>query len=136
MIDYDAQAAINLESIANPDVYDCYDFNWDGNLIFVGKILSDIIQDFLENTPVSTISARFHNTIAQLVAYLSLEFSRKYGFQTIGLSGGVWQNMYLLKRTFEKLSASSLKILTHRQMPANDGGISLGQAFIANPLGK
>jgi hydrogenase maturation protein HypF len=136
VINYEAQAAINLESIANPDVYDCYDFNWDGNLIFVGKILSDIIQDFLENTPVSTISARFHNTIAQLVADLSLEFSRKYGFQTIALSGGVWQNMYLLKRTFEKLRTSSLQILTHRQMPANDGGISLGQAFIANLLDK
>jgi hydrogenase maturation protein HypF len=50
---------------------------------------------------------------------------------TVALSGGVFQNLLLLSETVARLEGRGFRVLTHRQVPANDGGISLGQAVIA-----
>ena len=131
-INYEAQAAIELENIADHTVRGKYNFYWKGSQIFFNSLLEDIIEDFINKTPISTISAKFHNAVAHLVVDLSMELKQKYNFNTIALTGGVWQNMFLLRRTIEIAKPTPLKILFHHKMPPNDGGISLGQALIAN----
>jgi hydrogenase maturation protein HypF len=69
--------------------------------------------------------------VVNLVKDLAKMVRQNYGIRTVALSGGVWQNMYLLKHVYRALSAENFDILYHRQVPTNDGGIALGQAMIA-----
>ena len=114
----------------------CYPFSTtekDGLVqIKLGDLLSAIILDIRNNTDKSRISARFHTTIARIIVTLCQAISEKTGIRQVALSGGVFQNRLLLKKTVDLLEARWFKVITHRQVPCTDGGISLGQAVAAN----
>ena len=74
---------------------------------------------------------RFHNTIAAMTRDVCLKIQAQSGLGAVALSGGCFQNRLLLGKVTELLRQSGFKVLTHRNVPANDGGISLGQAAIA-----
>jgi hydrogenase maturation protein HypF len=59
------------------------------------------------------------------------EIARETGLRTVALSGGCFQNRLLLQLTVEALAKGGYHVLTHHQVPCNDGGLSLGQAVIA-----
>ena len=88
--------------------------------------------DLQQGTKKATIAARFHNTIALIIADICRVISNSTGIKQVALSGGVFQNRLLLNKAVSMLKDKNYKILTHRQVPVNDGGISLGQAVIAN----
>ncbi|MEW5829840.1 MAG: carbamoyltransferase HypF, partial [Chloroflexota bacterium] len=79
--------------------------------------------------------ARFHNGIANLVLEICRRLRVANGLSQplsqVALSGGVWQNITLLRRTLSLLEGDGFEVYLHHQVPANDGGISLGQAVIA-----
>jgi hydrogenase maturation protein HypF len=139
VIDYDAQAAIELEMAA----YDHLDYTGSSgypfNIIEAGDVLQvnfketlhAIVNDLLNRVPAGTISAEFHNTVVQIVRDVCIRLSAKYNILDIALSGGVFQNRLLLARTINLLESAGFKVFTHQQVPCNDGGISLGQAAIA-----
>jgi hydrogenase maturation protein HypF len=77
------------------------------------------------------ISARFHNSVAQMVVDVCLKLRDEFGLDEVALSGGVWQNMMLLTRTVALLQHDGFTVYTHSQVPANDGGLALGQAAVA-----
>jgi len=77
------------------------------------------------------LSARFHNSIAEAIVTVCQELRRQHTLSQIVLSGGVWQNMFLLRRAISRLEQDGFTVLVHRQVPTNDGGLSLGQALIA-----
>ena len=77
------------------------------------------------------IAARFHNGLAQMVTTASLRLRTETGINEVALSGGVWQNITLLGRTLSLLQNQGFQVYLHREVPANDGGLSLGQAVIA-----
>ena len=137
-IEYEAQAVIELEMVAYDAVEDtdCYPFSiveQDGlSLIKLQDLFSAIICDLNSNTAKAIISVKFHNTVAQMTNKLCQIISRKTGISQIVLSGGVFQNRLLLRKAVNLLEASGFKVFTHKQVPCNDGGISLGQAVIAN----
>jgi hydrogenase maturation protein HypF len=79
----------------------------------------------------SKISARFHNGLAESVLEACWKIKSETGIDEVVLSGGVWQNITLLRRTLSLLHQASFKVYIHREVPANDGGLSLGQAAIA-----
>ena len=83
------------------------------------------------NIPTPIISAKFHNGIVQMVLDVCISLREKSGLNTVALSGGVWQNMILLRRTMKALRDENFEILIHKEVPANDGGLALGQAAIA-----
>ncbi|MCL4371287.1 MAG: carbamoyltransferase HypF, partial [Chloroflexi bacterium] len=83
-------------------------------------------------TPTGVISARFHNTVADLIGSLCDRLREETGLTTVALSGGVFQNLFLLERACRLLEARGFRVLIHHQVPPNDGGIALGQAVIAN----
>ena len=137
-IEYEAQAAIELEMVAYDEVdeTDSYPFTvveQNGlSLVRLQDLFSAIIGDLHSGTGKAKISLRFHNTIALMISQLCRIISNKTGISQVVLSGGVFQNRLLLRKTVSRLEGSGFTVFTHHQVPCNDGGISLGQAVIAN----
>jgi len=90
-----------------------------------------LIADVLAGIPISTISAKFHNGLAQLALEICQSLRIARNLEHVALSGGVWQNITLLRRTLSLLQNDGYVVYIHHQVPTNDGGLSLGQAVIA-----
>ncbi len=137
-IQYDAQAAIELEMLAYNEENETGVFPFtiikkDGiNLIKVKKFFSAIIKDLQNNVSQARIAARFHNTVSQIILNVCQVISKETGITQVVLSGGVFQNRLLLRKAVSLLEAEGFKVFTHRQVPCNDGGVSLGQVVVAN----
>lgn len=131
IVNYEAQAAIELESIADPDEKGLYRFEVKGGIIDPTEMIHQIIWDIRKRTPLEKISAIFHNSIAELTLFLCLDAKRNTGTNNVALSGGVWQNMSLLQQTLKLLKGKDFNVYVHRKVPTNDGGLALGQAVIA-----
>lgn len=130
-VNYEGQAAIELESLADPDENGYYNFEITDGIFDPSPVWSAMLFDWRAGIPTSILAARFHNSIIEAVRAMSDEIKSHRNCGSITLSGGVWQNRYLLERTTSHLKKDGFKVLTHNQVPANDGGISLGQAMIA-----
>jgi hydrogenase maturation protein HypF len=130
-VSYEAQAAIELEALAEPAEtgYDALHLN--GELLDPAPLLHALVSGLRAGVPLPILSARFHNSIAEAVVMICRELRRQHGLNQVVLSGGVWQNMFLLRRAISRLEQDGFIVLVHRQVPANDGGLALGQALIA-----
>lgn len=131
-INYEAQAAIELEQIIEPSIEDAYSFNIFENEIKLNRLISSILIDINNSIQAEIIAAKFHNTVANIILFLCKQIKSECSLRHVVLSGGVWQNQYLLRKTYQILKEEGFSVLTHRDIPPNDGGISLGQAVIAN----
>ena len=136
VITYEGEAAIELEMLADDDVEDGYHWPLPRGkfpiIIDQEPVLRDIIQDLKAGVPIAIISAKFHNAVAEMVSEVCCLIRERDGLSKVALSGGVFQNIYLLKRTLSHLQKKGFKPYIHHQVPCNDGGIALGQAVIAN----
>ena len=136
-IDYEAQAAIELEMLA-ADAMDAkaYPFvikSEEGTgVVRLGELWSALVGDVKDKVPTPIISLKFHNTVAEITAEMCRLVSTDTGIKRVALSGGVFQNRLLLSLTMAALQKEGFDVLTHRLVPPNDGGVSLGQAVIAN----
>jgi hydrogenase maturation protein HypF len=131
--DYEGQAAVELESIADINVDKSYAFEvMEEKIISFDRMFRDIVEDTRNNVATSIIAGRFHRTIADVILKLSRAIGREKNMNKVALSGGVFQNRLLLELTIKKLEAEGMTVLVHHEVPTNDGGISLGQAVTAN----
>jgi len=128
---YEGQAAIELETMADPATIDAYEINLENDLMDFQTMLHEIIADLNDGVAISTIAGRFHNTISQTVLHVCEISKSIYSIDTVALSGGVWQNRLLLEKTLKLLKKNHFKVLIHHQIPTNDGSISLGQVMVA-----
>jgi hydrogenase maturation protein HypF len=94
-------------------------------------LIAAAVEDLALDVSPELIAARFHNGVAALIADGCELLREQHGLTTVALSGGVFQNLLLLRRTVTRLEASGFTVLTHSRVPCNDGGISLGQAVVA-----
>src|SRR3972149_7918288 len=102
-------------------------------IVRLGDLLSAVIEDLHQGIPKGRISVKFHNTLARMINEMCLLIANETPMVSgVALSGGVFQNRLLLRKTVNLLESSGFQVFTHRQVPCNDGGISLGQAVIAN----
>ena len=137
-IDYEAQAAIELEMLAAGGAGDIepYPFSVDERdgvrVIRLGQLIAGVARDARGGMPAPRISLRFHHTVARMMVEVCSAISSETGLTAVALSGGVFQNRLLLRLAAAALSGAGFEVLTHRLVPGNDGGISLGQAVIAN----
>ncbi len=131
-VNYEAQAAIELEALVDPDCREHYPFQIDQDTIDPAPVFRAVVDDLHKRVPAPTMAARFHNAVAQMVLEGSLLLRQQYHISQVVLSGGVWQNMVLLKRALELLQKADFFVYTHTKVPANDGGLALGQAVIAH----
>ncbi len=133
-VSYEGQAAIEFEALADPAGGDPYPFPMEaGEMIVLNPrpTFMAILADLGAGVPVATISARFHQTIAQATAEALVIAAERAGLDTAVLSGGVFQNRLLLGLTASALEDAGLRVLTPRLLPPNDGQIAYGQVAVA-----
>ena len=133
--EYEAQGAIRLEACADRTVDDRYPYlvrreavPW---MLDFGPALRKLLEERSTGTDVGIIAARFHNTVVAAVVEACLESARLHGISDVALSGGVFQNRLLLSAVTRGLREAGLRAHTNSLVPANDGGLSLGQAAVA-----
>ena len=130
-VNYEAQAAIEMEALSDPFETGSYTFDYHDAEIDPAPVLEAMVNDLLNHTPIELIAARFHNSVARMVLEVCNQISMTTHINKICLSGGVWQNMLLFTKTLSLLQKNNFEVLTQTLVPPNDGGVSLGQAAIA-----
>ena len=138
---FEGQAAIELEALAETvrDDVGAYPFELSSNDLRVlnwAPLWRALLDDLAEGVAPARIAARFHNGLIAAVVRTSQDLARSHGVETVALSGGVFQNRLLLEGVIEGLEAHGLSVLSPQEVPANDGGLSLGQACIAAARGR
>jgi hydrogenase maturation protein HypF len=133
-INYEGQAAVELEQLADPGETGAYPAGIETGPPFRargGDLLHGIVEDLAAGIAPEVIAARFHHGVAALIEAGCLLARERHGLGTVALSGGVFQNQLLLRAAVTCLEARGFRVLVHSRIPCNDGGISLGQAVVA-----
>jgi hydrogenase maturation protein HypF len=133
-INYEGQAAVELEQLADPSERGAYRASVTGQQplqIAGADLVRAAVEDLAAGTGRRVIAARFHNGVAGLITDCCLRLRERHGLSTVALSGGVFQNLLLLHAAVGQLEAGGFRVLVHSRVPCNDGGISLGQAVVA-----
>jgi hydrogenase maturation protein HypF len=133
---YEGQAAIELEMAASQETgrYPFTFIGLDPFEIDMRPAIMAIVEDFQARIPVAAISARFHRTMARVVVDSCVRIRQLDDLSRVCLSGGTFQNLRLLGQSAEGLRQCGFEVFTHQRVPPNDGGLSLGQAVIANEI--
>jgi hydrogenase maturation protein HypF len=138
-VNYEAQAAIEFEALVDPNEIGEYNFilepdgnpNGETSQIDPSPLIEEVINNLYNGLTVPKISARFHNSIARMVSKVCDQIRNDFLVNHVVLSGGVWQNLSLLRTTYDLLVSQNYIVHIHHQVPTNDGGLALGQAVIA-----
>ena len=135
-VNYEAQAAIELEmamdSGADEPGYALEIAEENGQLIFsTRRLFVELLADLERSTPVGIISARFHLGLVEALAKAAEILGRRTGLERVCLSGGSFNNRFLLEHLQAHLRGAGLQVFTQAEVPAGDGGLSLGQALVA-----
>jgi hydrogenase maturation protein HypF len=136
-VNFEGQAAIELEMIAQANVEQRYPFDVDEGesaQVDMRPMIESIVQDLSRSKPAGYISACFHNTVGAAIVEVCRNIRARDQLKRVCLSGGTFQNAYLLRRAVERLRRDGFEVYLHALVPPNDGGISLGQAVIANEV--
>jgi hydrogenase maturation protein HypF len=135
-VNYEGQAAIELEAIADPIETGAYAFDHVAGqeAVLPHPLIRAVVDDFCAGVSKPIISARFHNGVAAMIHDVCLRLRERHGLTQVALSGGVFQNVTLLGKTLAFLRGAGFEVFTHRLVPPNDGGIALGQAVMAARL--
>jgi hydrogenase maturation protein HypF len=129
-VNYEAQAAMEFEAVLDQTETGAYPFNLQDGNVDVSPTISALITDIHAGKAISILSARFHNGLAKMARAVCDEIRKATGIEAVALSGGVWQNMSLLGLAIRGLREDGFTVYIHRQVPVNDGGLSLGQALV------
>jgi hydrogenase maturation protein HypF len=121
---FEGQAAMLLEraigSACTAEAYPLPSGDW-------APLIESVLEDVRHRTDPALIAARFHNALVEWI----LQVASGAGTGQVVLSGGCFQNRYLVNRTVETLESRGFRVYTHQRVPPNDGGIALGQAVLA-----
>jgi len=127
---FHAEAPMRLEQAIKTETDVQYDFTL-GDTILMESTIKGIVADLQSGVGVSEIAVRFHNTIIQIIFDVVLNLQNETGIQKVVLSGGSFQNKYILERVEKRLEKLGFEVFSQHSIPANDGGIALGQLAIA-----
>lgn len=125
---FEGQAAMQLErAIGWIQTEDCYPLDEKDGVADWRPLIAAVQDDVSRGVSAGVVSARFHNALAAWI----VRVARRTGVRQVALSGGVFQNAYLTERAAAQLEQARIRVATHQRVPANDGGLALGQAVIA-----
>lgn len=127
---FHAEAPMRLEAIINESIDGRYDFQKQGDISFV-LMIAQIVKDIQYGISLEEISAKFHNTIIEVILEVCSGLRDSENLNKVVLSGGTFQNRYILARVERKLMADGFEVFSHKKIPSNDAGIALGQIAIA-----
>jgi hydrogenase maturation protein HypF len=137
VVNYEAQAAMELEAALPPSPHEDVAYPFEirdeeyGWIIETRPLFAALVRDLRDAVPVSLISQRFHRGLVEVLADLARLVHERTGLDRVCLSGGSFQNVYLLEGLTRKLEAGGFNVFTHAEVPCGDGGLSLGQALVA-----
>jgi len=134
---YEGQAAVELEAIAAEGIAENYRFDISSAIpaeIDMRPAIDQIVREVRTKVPTSVVATKFHNTIVAVIVQVCCRVHDSDGLKQVCLSGGTFQNCYLLKRVIPALCDRGFEVYINRKVPPNDGGIALGQAAIANAV--
>ena len=133
-VNFEGQAAMELEMMAEGDIQTGYEYTWvtkEPLRILPAPIIRGVIRDMAQGLGLPEISSKFHVTLVRLFSDLCEEIRRETGLNQIAMSGGVFQNSILMTDLTKALVLKRFEVFTHSLIPTNDGGICLGQAMVA-----
>jgi hydrogenase maturation protein HypF len=140
-VSFEGQAAAELEMLLEPDNTDSSTYPFEiikaedkAWLLTVPPIITGLVYDILGKIPQQLVSRRFHNTLAALFTRTCREIRDETNINTVVLSGGVFQNLNLLRQIKTGLEGLSFDVYAHEKVPSNDGGLSLGQAVAGRAM--
>jgi len=128
---FDAEGPMRLEAIIDKTEKSYYPFEIVNGIVRFEKMLNAILDDISKQS-ASIISAKFHNTIIQIIYDVVNQIKKDTGINKIVLSGGVFQNRFLLEKSMQILVKNNFEVYTNHLIPPNDGGIALGQLVVAS----
>jgi len=135
---YDAQAAIELENLADPAETAAYPVTFtqrdDARILQIAPLLAAIVDDLDTSVPAPRIAGRFHNTIITALTDWACYLAKRLPSREVALAGGVFQNDLILNGLVDTLQKKNLNIYFNRRLPLNDGAISFGQTLVADAL--
>ncbi len=140
-VSFEGQAAMELEMLATDSLGQAYPFDLLRDkdkpyIIDTGAMIKAIVADLEAGRSPAKIAASFHQTLIEAFTAMADEMRKAAGLTRVALSGGCFQNKILLQGAIDKLRHSGFDVYCHKQVPANDGGISLGQAVAAASMIK
>jgi hydrogenase maturation protein HypF len=125
---FEGQAAMMLErTIGTAKTTECYRLDERAEVADWAPLIDAVQTDIARGTDPALISAKFHNGLAEWIVTVA----QRIGVGQVVLSGGCFQNSYLTERAAARLEERGFRVYTHQRVPANDGGIALGQAVLA-----
>jgi hydrogenase maturation protein HypF len=122
-----------LEMVADSGPAEAYPFDWTTETprrLLTGPIIRGVVDDLVAGIPVPLVSARFHQTVMAAFSEICDSLRKQTGINQVALSGGVFQNVRLLEGMIRILKNAGFYVMSHKEVPTNDGGISLGQAMV------
>ncbi|MGL5352206.1 MAG: Sua5/YciO/YrdC/YwlC family protein, partial [Clostridium sp.] len=127
---------IEEEKINLYEEYYKYDIevNEEINIISTSEIIKNILEDLKSSVSRGEIAMKFHNTIVEASLDICIKLRGKYSINIVALTGGVFQNEILFEKLYSKLTKNNFNVLTHKTIPCNDSGVSVGQLIIANEI--
>jgi hydrogenase maturation protein HypF len=136
---FEGQAAMALEAAAWDGIEDDYPFVIEENepwQIDMRPAIASLVREVLAQRQTGLIAAKFHNTLVSVITEIGLRLRKSEGVNRMCLSGGTFQNLYLLERVVPRLRRCGFEVFVNAQVPPNDGGIALGQAVVANAVSE
>ena len=127
---FHAEAPMRLESLTIGSLNQRFEISQQETISFK-EMFQQIIEDIHREIPVEIISTKFHNTIIYTIFRVSLKIRSETGLNKIVLSGGTFQNKYIMERLEPLLIKNKFEVFSQGRIPCNDGGIALGQLVIA-----
>jgi hydrogenase maturation protein HypF len=134
MITFEGEAAMEVEFRSDPNASGIYPFDLstgDPLVVDPSPLVRELWEDLLKGESRPLLGGRFHASVAAMVQEVCEAIRIRVGLNRVCLSGGVFQNWLLLNKTVEALEHKGFQVYVQRQVPPNDGGISLGQAAVA-----
>jgi hydrogenase maturation protein HypF len=133
-VNYEGQAAAELEQLVSPDEEGAYEFAYEQGkplVIDAAPVIEAVVADVRAGVAAGAIAARFHRAVAAMVAAVATRLRDERGLNAVALGGGCFQNVTLLRELASALEGAGFEVLIHQRVPTNDGGLSLGQAAVA-----
>lgn len=128
--DFEAEGPMRMEAMVVDGRDGSYRFTIDKDgeryVLRYGDFLDDIIKDYPNRF---TIAKKFHNAVVDIIVEVVSLLSKEYSIKKVVLSGGVFQNRYILDKVFTYLQDMSFEVYSNKEVPVNDGGIALGQIY-------
>ncbi|MEQ8198371.1 MAG: Sua5/YciO/YrdC/YwlC family protein, partial [Clostridiaceae bacterium] len=137
ILSYDGQGAVELEALISERCMESYSYNINKAECYVLEVhntIKEILEDISEGITKEILSSKFHNTVIKFTVDMCKLIRNDYGINKAALSGGVFQNAYLFENITKDLEKEGFIVYTHKNLPCNDGGLSLGQIIVADGI--